>query len=270
MREFKEYTSDAAVAADLANRVELLTIAPGREIAAVPNGYSLQSVEQFMPAPYDRAGLVTLFDPASFAAYVSRFASESSVIFADGQRTTVTAILDYHEALDDKARHGRWRAVFTLRPTEDWRRWTGKNGQRMTQVDFAQFLEDNLATIAEPPGADLLTIATVLEVKRDVTFRSAIRLHDGMTQFRFEENDAAQGAVSLPPMIKLGIVPFEGTPHYGVDARVRYRLHDGKLSLWYDLVRPDKIVEDAFAGVENDIRTALTIGGMPWYHGHAA
>lgn len=43
-----------------------------------------------------------------------------------------------------------------------------------------------------------------------------------------------------------------------VEARLRYRIADkGVLVLWYDLVRPHKIVEDAANEVGEAIHTAL-------------
>ena len=44
----------------------------------------------------------------------------------------------------------------------------------------------------------------------------------------------------------LGIQPFHNGDYYQVKARIRYRIKDGSLFLWYELINPEKVVEDAF------------------------
>jgi uncharacterized protein YfdQ (DUF2303 family) len=259
-QDFSAFETEAAVVAELAKHAEIIEHDDEKlhPIAIVPPGHQLQSVEDFAKAPYRRRGKVTLHDAESFIAFVNRFEDDHSLVFADSKKVAFRAVLNYHESgPEGNPRHSDWQAIFTLRLTEDWTRWIGMNKRAVSQVEFAQFLEDNLLNIAEPAGTDILSLATHLQVHKDVAFRSNVRLQDGMTQFLYEESDATRGEMRLPPMMILGIIPFDGSPSYRVEARLRYRVNEGRLTLWYDLVRPDRVVDTAFADVEKEIREGL-------------
>jgi uncharacterized protein YfdQ (DUF2303 family) len=159
---------------------------------------------------------------------------------------------------DDSAANGPgWgdhRVTYTCPHTTEWRTWIGANKKPMNQVDFAQFIEDNLPDIVE--GALLLEVSRTLEAKKKVNFASGIRLSDGQNQFTYEEQiegTAGKGQFKVPETFALGLSVFEGGDKYAVEARLRYRINEGKLALWYDLTRPHKIVEDAVKGVWKSI-----------------
>lgn len=218
-------------------------------------------MERVMLTPARVRALVSLRTPQSFVAYVQRFADAGSVIFANSKTRSVVAVLDYHESAT-AARWGAHRAVLTCQLTEDWTRWTAADHKKMSQIEFAQFLEDNLQNIAEPDGSTILNVARQLEAHKSSQFKSSIRLDNGELQLTYEETitgTAQKGAVQIPTDFTLGIKPFEGGEAYAVKARFRYRIDNGLLSLWFDLLRPDAVLEDAFnrvletvaAGVKN-------------------
>jgi uncharacterized protein YfdQ (DUF2303 family) len=135
-------------------------------------------------------------------------------------------------------------------------RWVTANGKRVDQVAFAAFLEDNLPDIAQPPGAQLLELARSLEVKRNVNFASSVRLDNGQTQLTYEEDvkgTAAKGTIEIPERFILGLAPFEGCAKYRLEARLRYRMAEGKLAMWFDLFRPEEVLRDAFNAVRKQI-----------------
>lgn len=56
------------------------------------------------------------------------------------------------------------------------------------------------------------------------------------------------------------------TLRYAVEARLRYRIDGGKMQMWYELVRPHKILEDAVSAVWDEIADALgatVLNGAP-------
>jgi hypothetical protein len=62
----------------------------------------------------------------------------------------------------------------------------------------------------------------------------------------------------VPETFALGIAVFEGGDRYHVEARLRYRIADGgKMTMWYDLLRPHKVLEDALSFVWKAIEAEL-------------
>ncbi|WP_419182137.1 DUF2303 family protein [Klebsiella pneumoniae] len=51
-----------------------------------------------------------------------------------------------------------------------------------------------------------------------------------------------------------------------MDARIRYRLRDGQLVLWYELIEPKKIIEHAFQEIVADMENQLG-DELPIYEG---
>lgn len=211
-------------------------------------------------APVRKRGLVQVFDAPSFNAVLAEHASEGAnfAIYIDREpaQPRVIAVLNGHDGAGPG--WGDHRVEIVFRFTSQWRKWTAIDGKMLGQIEFAEFIEDNLADIAAPAGAEMLEIAQYLSVTRGVDFKSSVRLSNGQVQFQNIENmDAKVGAgqIAIPETITLGIAPVMGLPPFRVEARFRYRLVAGKLTLGVRLQR----VEDVMAAVVNDM-TMGTIG----------
>ncbi len=124
----------------------------------------------------------------------------------------------------------------------------------MEQEDFAIFLEDNNADIQSPGGEILLSVALTLQAKTEVNFSSSKRLDNGQVQFTYSENIDARagiGALEIPREFTLGMRIFKNGEGYALKARLKYRLHSGKVKFWYELDREENVIEDAFSGYVN-------------------
>jgi uncharacterized protein YfdQ (DUF2303 family) len=163
---------------------------------------------------------------------------------------------------------GDFTARYNCPLSVEWQRWNkhsqhaadtaGKRG--MSQVDFMQFLEDNLLDIVKPASGALLQAVHSFEAKKDVAFKSATRLQDGSVTFAYTENvnEVAQdGKLSLPSEFTICIPVFDGGAKYEIDARLRYRVGGGGLTLWYELVRPHKVQEHAFNTVLAEVKDGV-------------
>lgn len=230
------------------------------EIAGVPHlvchdDHTVTACAELLERPARVKARPSFFDVASFVQYVTRYRDGDTAIFVDRATATLTAVLDYHEAtvLSNGARWTSHVATFKARSTPEWMTWTTASGKRKSQLEFAEFLEDNLADIASPPGAEIYEIARSLEAAKSASFLSGVRLTDGQSQLRYEETITAKagerGHLEIPERFTLGLAPFEGAERFEVVARFRYRITDGKLQLWFDLLRPHKVLEAAFDAV---------------------
>ena len=246
------------------------------EQIAVPDGWSLQDTESFQLCPRRKAANVVLGDDAGFVVYLKRHGSLAScTIWCEADYTNgkvnYTAILNDHQETDNGQ---KWRdhiAKFSPEKSVEWTRWTSKNKVFMTQVEFAEFIESNLADIASadgfPTGTSMLQMATGLEITQDSRIKSAIRLQSGGVRMEYVQDDNAETASSMEVFSKfaLGLPVFRGADAYQVEARLKYRLNSGKLTFWFELVRHDKVLEAAAKTLTASIQEKT---GFPLYHGN--
>lgn len=246
----------------------------GAYYAVVPEGSSLESLDEYMPKPRRVRQTIVMRTPAAFSAYVNRFKLPNTVIFGDVKSMKFNAIIDYHApGGDDGAAHTDHNVTFEPVVTPEWEVWFRNSGKKMNQAEFARFIEENMLDVREPNGADLLEIAGTLEAKRNVSFKSAVRLQDGTYELGYAEETTAHaggsgGSLSIPQEITLGLAVFRGAESYKVRAFFRYRIGDDKkLVLWYDLHKPQTIIDDAFTSVAQAIGDA--VAGVEKYEGAA-
>lgn len=238
----------------------------------LPQGYTMQDMETHLPEPLAARSTVTLNDAESFVGYINRFKDADTVVFANLEDRKFEAVIDYHEApygegadrASVKPRWGKHRAKFDCQTTPVWDEWTNEANDRKpkSQVDFARFIEEHIPHIARPAGGVLMEMCLNLEAKKDVQFRASTRLADGQHQFRYEETIQGQagsqsGMVAIPDGFVVAVEPIRGVGLKAIDARFRYRISSGQLSMWYELVRPDDVLEAAFAELVTIMRQEL-------------
>lgn len=236
---------------------------------AVPDGYTVQDFEKHLAAPRRAKGTTTLHDVESFIETCKRYGSLSdAVIYVDAdygsQKISATAVFNDHG--DDPQKTG-WRdhrARFAPRFTQEWKRWMDKSGKPMSQTEFAFFLEANLPEIVTPPGGEVLEFVTNLQDTRQATYGRAVNLQNGMVQIEFTEkgDDGTKGKLDLFREFTLALRPFEGGEPYSVKALLRYRIdrNSGDIAFWFDIPRPERILEDACKETVEKIRRSA---GLP-------
>lgn len=233
----------------------------------VPDNCKLESLEGVLPRPVRKSGCPVFAHETGFTAYVNDHKDEASRIYADLDAATMIAVLNHHEAVPDQvaARWGDHRAKFEPPKDPDWITWTGHDDEPMKQLQFAQFVEDNLPAIVAPDGAELLELAQHLEATTKVQFKSAQRLAGGSRSFAYEEqaqNKLGRGKVELPEAFHLRLSVFRGGDKVHLEAKLRTRIAEGQLTLWYHLHRPQDALEEAFQRLRDGVGVATGI--VPW------
>jgi uncharacterized protein YfdQ (DUF2303 family) len=228
----------------------------------VPKDYEVKSLESFLPRPLRIKQDVILYDTDSFIGYVKEFMTGATLIFFDVQQETFLAAFDYHEI--GKPSWNEHSAAFKPRRSVEFQTWLDSNRKQMTQVEFARFLEENLPDVVEPPSAELLQVALTFEAKKSVEFASGVRLASGQIQFQYDEvvrGTAQKGTIETPEKFILGIPIYVNGPAYRIDVRLRWRLQEGKVVFWYEVVRPHRFVEHALKEISQRIagETALPL-----------
>jgi uncharacterized protein YfdQ (DUF2303 family) len=222
-------------------------------------------IEKTLPAPHRKAGTVALGDLVSFLTFVDEQSyTHHCYIYADPDSRTLTAVLNDHERDGHESAGWRdYRAVFKAELSREFHGWFSNNKKVMEQEEFAIFLEDNVADIASPSGEDMLAVALTLQAKTEVSFSSHRRLDNGQVQLSYSETidaRAGNGAIDIPREFALGLRLFKNGEGYRLRARLKYRLHAGKVKFWYELDRAENAVEDAFSAyVEQARQSGFTV-----------
>jgi uncharacterized protein YfdQ (DUF2303 family) len=232
-----------------------------KQFAFVPEGYRVEDISRYLAPPDRIQQSVELLNIPSLIAYVNGYKGQSTVVFADESRAFYDVILDYHDAVGTRGNKDHV-ARYQCPQSDSWRAWTAQNGpeKKLTQADFGKFIEANLIDIVSPPGAEMLEIALSLQVNKSAKFESDMRLDNGQTQFGYTEQVSGttkNKSLQIPDTFRLGIPVFIDGDAYPLDARLRYRLDDEKLWLWYELVRPNDVYRAAVKAVSESIRTGL-------------
>lgn len=124
----------------------------------------LIDTEYLLDEPRRQRGTVTLHDAVSFVDFVKEHEGPASKVYASlPSFRLVAALNDSHAATSGTVPGwGDWRASLTLTKTPEWSHWESKNGQMLSQGQFAEHIEDGLDEIVEPgrrrdvgAGADL-------------------------------------------------------------------------------------------------------------------
>ena len=254
-------------AIDAGMNLSVIRVVDGVPIVVLPTGSTTESLEKYLLAPSRKKAAVKLRDVASFERYVNSEKNHDTRLYGDTNPPSFTAVFNDH---GDCPGWRDYTAAYVCPLATEWQTWRGKSGTQMNQEQFAQFIEDNLPDIAMPPAADMLEISRSLEAKKKVNFASGIRLSNGQNELTYEEEisgTANKGRLQVPEEFTIGIPVLEGGIKYAVTCRLRYRIGDaGKLAMWFELIRPHKIIEDAVQAVwvEIEQKTDLSIfNGKP-------
>lgn len=224
-----------------------------QEYVLVPEGYRCEPIEPRYAPDYPDT-CAKLRDAASFVKYFNDHSTADSRIYAQLEPACFLAVLDDHAsakeddelAAEDQARFRSYRAQFLVPASKEWLTWRSADKRKFSQLEFAEFLQDNLPDI-DGDGAALLELALRFEANTNSTFVAHQRLQDGSHNLQWRVEGAGNDSAKLPEHITLRIPVFENTAPVEQPARLRYRAKEGTLTLWFELVRPHKTLEAAFS-----------------------
>lgn len=256
--------------ADLVRKaVGTQTVASGTHpFVVIPNDCKVESLERFLfnehqLKPERVRQSVTVLDPDSFTAYYSLFSDTQSRVFAYEPDSTVLAILDYHASGEGNApRWGSHKLTLKMQESEEWKIWTGKNNQHFTQMQFAEFLEQNAVDISTPKPSAIMDVARDLDATTEVQFGSGTRTQSGNIRFKYTEQTKTSvggAAVEIPERFVLSIPVYVGGERVDMEALLRYRMKEGVLTFFYTLVRPEAVMRKAFLAARTAIQDKLGI-----------
>ncbi|HEY9315808.1 DUF2303 family protein [Williamsia sp.] len=258
-----EIRTEAEAVADIAvdtvnrtNEVEpdsasiFVTVAKSTEVVKV------DSFERFRSTPRRPRGTEIVHTPQSFIDLVTALAGEEDpVVYAHKAAPQIVAIVNHF---------GGWldhRVTYSPKFDRRFSAWFSRNGKMVTQVDFAEFLEDHASAISIPDPADLIEIARNFQATSKVSFESGNRLQSGDVQFSYIEETGpkagAKGTIKIPETFVISLPVYEGTSALAITAKLRYRITKDGLALGYKLVAIEDYIEASFLELADAIVTGL-------------
>lgn len=230
----------------------------------------------------------------SFVAHVVRFADKESSLFAvkEVSKPQLIAVYDYHPTVAEEdgvaaaeARFGGHRAIYDFPLSEEWKTWTSQHGQKMTQAQFAEFLENHIHDVADPLSAledtkrlmesllcKFAAPGTLMDLSRGLSVRVESRivqqqkLASGETSFRYDtaHMDEQGAPLSIPGAFLVSIPVFRGGAAYQLAARLRYRVSETKATWFFELHRALETFDHAFEQASEQAKTETE---LPLFYG---
>lgn len=255
--------------------------AGGITFAVMPNGQKLVSIkpllDEYLTRPERKRGVARLTTVQSLIDITNRFKDGNSAIFVkfgvEGQGESLTTVFDYNEATPEGSpRFGEHMAVYDFPKTEKWKTWLGMSKEKISQIEFANFIEENILDLLAPPSAEdkseaaeniravskklglaiagpekLLELARGLSIFEGAKATNVVNTSSGEIQIEFttEHRDASGQRFSPPGLFLIGVQIFEDGPAYRIPVRLRYRLQNGQIAWIYEILNAQQYVRDA-------------------------
>lgn len=247
-----DQTTEAGTIAELAVKAkgspEVITAA-GRTYVITPHDVAVKDItnqndlDALVPTRI-RQG-VTLQTVDSLVDYVDRFKTDDTILFANINTSSISALIDYHAP--DHSAHVDHKATMSLPFSEEWQTWKAIDGKLMDQLAFARFIEENAVDVVAPTGADLLEVCRDLQAVRKVDFRKAVRTNTDNENFEYsDETTAKSGGVEVPSKFELRLPVYFGGETVALGAFLRWKLEEGSLKLGVALHRAEHVRQAVF------------------------
>ena len=241
-------------------------------------------LDEYRPAPERRKGTAKALTLASFIALTIRHMDADSALFAvlSGDKPSLTAVFDYN-TLDHAPRFGQHRASYEFPLSHEWKQWGNRDGQVMSQGDFAAWIEDHIAELASPIDAeiaqyedlfktkialpsDMITLSRGMAISIEARSVEARVLQSGEVQVSYEEvhKDGRGEKLIVPGLFIIKIPLFVDAEDVRLLTRLRYKVIGGKITWSYQLYRPELVMREVMSMAAEK---AAQDTGLPMYEG---
>ena len=224
----------------------------GVPYVVIPEGHRVESLKDLLPPPLDRRASVVMQDAGSFIAYVNDFKTPTSRTFVLVERekgASFNSILDYHTSGGGlQPFWGHHRVGFAMKTSPEWERWQKGANVVMSQVEFAEMIEERAHDFINPASGTMLDMAEKFEASRDSKYSSKVNRTSGDVTLSYED-ETTTGQVKIPTTFTIFIPVFDGEEAQEVTIRLRYRVGGGGVKFHYEIENPAKLIDEAVTDV---------------------
>lgn len=223
--------------------------------------------------PINPAGTLTLLTPESFGRAITDHRDDRTKVFADNEKSEITAVFDFLEdgGVKEKKLRAEWstgwgqlRAEIKFSESRKLKEWR-KTLEWMSQAEFANFIEDHLEDVLTPSGQELLSIATDLEASSTGGFKGKVNLDNGSVRLSYQ--DEVETTVEIPRNLTLGIPLFEHGDRYKLGARLRFVIQGGSVKFRLLFTNLQDAKDQEFERIVQEIEEKTS---QPIYRGRLA
>lgn len=242
--------------------------------------------DEWREAPERREGVAVAASVGSFIGLTNRHKGADSAIFAhlcrDGKSARLMSVIDYDGGSYSDPDNQRHRIAYNFPFSREWLMLASINDKAMTQVDFAEFIEDNIHLFAVADGdelkladkfgttfaapSDLLDLSRGLAIRAESVVKEIRNLASGEAEIAFEERHVNSDGQPLrvPGLVMFKAPIFDGGEVKRFVARLRYRRAGGSIQWRFVLYRPIDVIR---AAVEADATHAQDATALPLFWG---
>lgn len=228
----------------------------------------MADAKESKPGPVNPSGTLTLLTPESFSKALTDYRDTRTQTFADSEKSEITAVFDALQSgdgyYDRKAGWGQLRAVIGFAESRKLKEWK-RTLEWMSQLEFANFIEDHLEDVLTPSGQDLMTIVTDLEASSSGGFKGKVNLDNGSVRLSYQ--DEVETTVEVPRNLTLGIPLFEHGDRYKLGARLRFVIQGGSVKFRLLFTNLQDAKEQEFERIVQEIEEKTS---QPIYRGRLA
>lgn len=232
--------------------------------ALIPEGAKVVDFEHLSAAPLRIKAHPQFSDIESFKAYIEDFKDEGSRIFIDENEHRFFTIFDCHAK--GRPAWGDHSASYCAKYSREWERFKAMDGKKMDNLEFAEFIEDNVAYITKPvKGIDLLAMAQSIKVRLKGEIEVTESLSSGIKKLLIQDEGIARGVdsrnkeIRFPEEITLSIRIYHNDLSYEVPAFLRYRKAEKGLVFWIKIPDPKAAEEQAFDNIIDRVKLATKL-----------
>lgn len=259
MKEFLMQIWNTLLAAMKPGILELPT---GEKVSlvAVPNTVTIHDFDRFRDHPRRLEEKIAFVSIQAFISYLQKWKNVNTII-SGTLGGTLHARIDYHGAGTGGDVKPSWcchHATFVPELSLAWKIWTGKDGKRMGQREFVEFIEDNAADIAAPDVGALVSALSNITVTAGGSARGRVSGAETETGSDYKISALVAGFEKLT----LNLSPWERSAKYELKARVFASADEGSIVLRYQLISPQRVILDL---IEKNNATVSLATGIPVY-----
>ena len=238
----------------------------------IPHGASLENLEKLLPSPRRIKAKPNFTDINGFCDYIDEFKEDGSRIFIDDNKWCFNIVFDCHSF--NEIPQAGWcdhQATYQTSLAREWTRFKNHHNSKMTQYEFAEFLEDNIEYITKPiKGADLLSMAQDIKIKLKGNIEVEETVAGGMKRLLISDESTIRGTnaskkeIKFPEKMTLNLRVFKNHSTYPIEVYLRMRRTDEGLKFWITIPDTESFEEQAFDNIIKDVKER---SGLPTLKG---
>lgn len=238
--------TEANAIVELAKPVESL----GRgDLIAVNDNYKVLDLEKFQDGRNRARGVLNTPSLEDFKTYVLDAQFGDAPVFVDHKNVSATAVLNYSEDLHPQG-HCDHLANLKLEPTVVWSKLNSLKDRKLSQRDFAVFIED-WASVLEITDAEGTAIspAAALAAIRSMKIDSSVTVDNSVgnlseSRSRFEQVEARSKEEFTPAYFKIHDSAYLGLDERLIVLRLIINTNDDKPVFSIQIVKEELLCNE--------------------------